>query len=227
MPHFTREFFDFFAELEENNERDWFNANKKRYEAHVKQPCLDFISDFAPLLEDLSPHYEAIPKAVGGSMFRIYRDVRFSKDKRPYKTAAGLMFKHVGGKHVVAPGFYLHMTAGEVAAGAGMWMPPNPVLAKIRTAIDQRSDEWGEIKAALTARGGRWHGADKALKRVPRGFDPDHVHGDDLKLKTVAVGIPMSESDALTDNFVERFAAACDELLPFVRFLGQAVGVEV
>ena len=100
--------FEFFVDLRQNNTRDWFKDNKQRYESIVKEPLLQFITDFRVPLAIISPHFSAIPR-VGGSLFRIYRDTRFSKDKSPYKTAAGVHFRHEAGKSVHAPGFYLHL----------------------------------------------------------------------------------------------------------------------
>jgi len=120
---FTPALFDFLRELKGNNNRDWFQTNKSRYEKDVKDPLLLFIADFADRVPEISPHIAAIPRATGGSMFRIYRDMRFSKDKTPYKTAAALHFRHESGKDVHAPGYYLHLEPGSVFMGAGIWKP--------------------------------------------------------------------------------------------------------
>src|ERR1700676_1379621 len=96
--HFTPGFFQFFRELKSNNRREWFQANKSRFETEARDPMIRFISDFAPHLSPISRHYYADPRPVGGSMFRIYRDVRFSKDKSPYKTNAGMFFHHLAGR---------------------------------------------------------------------------------------------------------------------------------
>src|SRR5919112_754543 len=114
---FGPELFGFLAELRAHNDRDWFAANKERYEGDVLEPALAFIEDFEPHLRAISPHLRADARRVGGSLFRIYRDTRFSKDKTPYKTTAGIYFRHEQGKDVQAPGFYLHLAPGEVFAG--------------------------------------------------------------------------------------------------------------
>ncbi len=128
FPGFPEDFFRFFVDLEQNNERAWFNQNKARYYESVVNPISEFIVAIAPRLQRISPHYIANPKPHGGSMFRIYRDTRFSKDKTPYKTHAGVQFRHEAGKDAHAPGFYVHLAPGEVFFGGGVWMPPNPVL---------------------------------------------------------------------------------------------------
>jgi uncharacterized protein (TIGR02453 family) len=100
--HFSRDLFSFLGELRSNNRREWFEANRARYERNVREPMLAFISDFAPLLRKISPKLVADPRPSGGSMFRIHRDVRFSPDKRPYKTHVAARFSHVMGRDVHA-----------------------------------------------------------------------------------------------------------------------------
>src|SRR5690348_16631092 len=93
--HFKRELFQFLDELNSNNRREWFEQNRARYERDVREPLITFIVDFAPRLKKISSSFIADPRPIGGSMFRIYRDVRFSTDKRPYKTHAAARFPHV------------------------------------------------------------------------------------------------------------------------------------
>ena len=126
--HISPEFFTFFRELKENNNREWFQANKQRYETQVREPLLHFITDFGVRLPEISPRYMADARKSGGSLFRIYRDVRFSKDKSPYKTTAGIQFRHENGKDVHAPGFYLHLEPDGVFVGVGIWHPETKIL---------------------------------------------------------------------------------------------------
>jgi uncharacterized protein (TIGR02453 family) len=91
---FGREFFEFFSDLEDNNEREWFEANKPRYQSEVLEPSYDFVSQVAERLPQLSPHFVAVPRLVRGSVFRIYRDTRYSHDKTTYKTFQGIRFPH-------------------------------------------------------------------------------------------------------------------------------------
>ena len=109
MGYFNRKLFIFLKDLAENNNREWFKANKDRYDEDVKEPALAFVQAFSAKLEKLSPHFRADPRANGGSLFRIYRDTRFSKDKSPYKTYTGIQFRHYAAKDAHAPGFYLHL----------------------------------------------------------------------------------------------------------------------
>jgi len=163
---FTKETFTFLTELAAHNERDWFKANKARYEAHVKDAALGFIAEFSSKLREVSPHFLAIPKVQGGSLMRIYRDTRFSKDKTPYKTNIGMHFNHTGGtKSIHAPGFYLHVEPGEVMAACGIWQPDSAAIARIRDAIVDDPDGWQAVRDA--AGGMAWWG--QSLKRAPRG----------------------------------------------------------
>ncbi len=168
-PYITPALFSFLRELKANNTREWFTEHKARYEQDVKEPLLDMIADFAPMLSELSPHYLAIPKASGGSLFRIYRDVRFSKNKDPYKTVAGVHFRHRLGKDVHAPGYYLHLEPGNVFYAMGMWHPAGPDLRAIRQRIDQDPDEWRDVKRTRSSH-----------QRIPGKVSPWCEHPKDL-----------------------------------------------
>ncbi|MEM7282905.1 MAG: TIGR02453 family protein, partial [Pseudomonadota bacterium] len=122
----------FLKQLEKNNDRAWFQENKHRYESDVLAPALEFIDAMATPLHKISPHFNAIPKRMGGSLMRVYRDTRFSKDKTPYKTNVGIQFRHQLGKDVHAPGYYFHIDPKSVFIGVGIWHPENKTLAKIR-----------------------------------------------------------------------------------------------
>ena len=130
-PVLPRELFGFLRELAENNDREWFQANRDRYREQVQEPLVAFIAAFSEPLSELAPRFVADPRPSGGSMFRIHRDVRFSKDKRPYKTHASAQFRHRRGRDVHAPGFYLHLEPGNVFAGAGMWRPSRAGAARL------------------------------------------------------------------------------------------------
>ena len=222
--HITPELFQFLAELRLNNERTWFQANKHRYEKHVKMPLLEFIADFGEHLERVSPHFVADARGNGGSMFRIYRDIRFSKDKTPYKTAAAMQFRHERARDVHAPGFYLHLEPGSVFFGAGMWGPDSASLKRIRDAIDTGQTRWrgvlGDEEFASTF---SLHGG--GLKRAPKGFDPDHPLIEDLKRKHFIASAELSEDEACEPGFIFEVADLCDRASGFVRFLTDAVGL--
>jgi len=215
MKYFDDETFAFLRELRIHNDRSWFNANKQRYERSVKKPVLAFVGDAGPFLRKLSVRLVADPRPVGGSMFRIYRDVRFSKDKSPYKTHVGVHFPL--GKGMATPGYYLHLEPRECFVAAGMWMPPPEQLQQIRTRIADRSADWRKASADLDPDEG-------ALKRPPRGFDPDHPMIEDIKRKSFTASLRLSDGQMVRDDVMQTFAKTCRELVPLMRFLAGAVG---
>src|ERR1700753_1280926 len=144
---FPKDFYAFFRELKAHNEREWFEDNKQRFRDHVQAPMSAFIEAMAPELKKVSKYFVADPRPNGGSMFRIYRDVRFSKDKRPYKEHAACHFRHTAGKDVHAPGFYMHFGDDEVFFGGGMYMPDPKSLGRIRDAIVGKPADWKAIRA--------------------------------------------------------------------------------
>jgi uncharacterized protein (TIGR02453 family) len=223
--HIRPDLFEFFTELRLNNNREWFLANKNRYQVTVRDPLLRFIADFSFHLGKISPHFVADPRPVGGSLFRIYRDTRFSKDKTPYKTAAGIQFRHERGRDVHAPGFYLHLEPKDVFAAMGLWHPDSQSLRRIRNAILRDSDRWLAVKSASRIQGS-FHFGGESLKRAPKGFDPDHPLIEDLKRKDFVIFEPLSESETCRAGFVERFAEICSGGSGFMEFLTSAVGLE-
>jgi uncharacterized protein (TIGR02453 family) len=219
---FPADLFRFFTDLEKNNNRDWFNAAKERYLAAVVQPMSDFIVAMQPRLKAISMHYVADPKPHGGSMFRIYRDARFSKDKTPYKTHAACQFRHAAGNDVHAPGFYVHLGTDGLLFGGGIWLPPGPQLNKIRDFIADNARSWARIKNApkVLELGGI---QGESLLRPPRGFNAEHVHIEDLKRKSFYVMAESDSSAALKPDFIDRVADACSRAAPLNRFICDAL----
>ncbi|MBT3314726.1 MAG: DUF2461 domain-containing protein [Anaerolineae bacterium] len=224
MPSISPALFAFLRELKENNNRPWFRENKTRYEEHVKDPLLQFIRDFGAHLPEISSNYIAVPKATGGSMFRIYRDVRFSKDKSPYKTAAAVQFRHAAGKDVHAPGFYLHLEPGSVFAGCGIWHPESKVAVNIREAIVEKPDAW---RAAIENDAFRntFQLGGESLKRPPRGFDADHPLIEELKRKDFIGSVELSEALVCRDDFLDHYVNLCKAASPMMQFLTEALGL--
>lgn len=223
-PYITPELFAFLRDLKENNDRDWFDENKPRYEQHVKEPLLDLIADFAPLLQDISPHYLAIPKTVGGSLFRIYRDVRFSKDKRPYKTHAGVHFRHQAGKDAHAPGYYLHLEPDQVFVALGVWQPPTSVLTDIRTQIVDHPDTWEAVRTD-SGFADTFEMQGETLTRMPRGFSEDDPHANDLKRKDFVGVHSLTEKEALSSDLLPRLHDNWSRGTPLMSFICRAVDV--
>jgi uncharacterized protein (TIGR02453 family) len=224
QPVFSRELYSFLEELREHNDRDWFAANKHRYEEHLLEPALDFIEAFAPKLAKISPHFVADPRPSGGSLFRIYRDTRFSKDKSPYKTNVGIHFRHERAKDAHAPGYYLHIGPGEVFAGGGIWHPDTQAANRIREAIVEDPDRWrratrtGAFAKQLTLGG-------DSLKRVPTWADAEHPHAEDLKRKDFFGSTRLSDKDVLAPGFVDEYARICKAAAPLMQFLCDALDV--
>lgn len=219
---FPADLFRFFRELEKNNNRSWFQASKERFMLSVVEPMSAFIEAMQPRLKSISPHFIVDPKPHGGSMFRIYRDTRFSKDKIPYKTHAACQFRHSAGKDAHAPGFYVHLAPGEVFFGGGIWHPPAPQLNRIRDFIADNARSWARIKNAKKIQDiGGIRG--DALQRPPRGFDAQHVHIDDLKRKSFYVMMESEPAEALRPDFVERVGDACQRAAPLNRYICDAL----
>jgi uncharacterized protein (TIGR02453 family) len=223
--HFSRDLFTFLKELGCNNRREWFEANRARYERYVREPMLAFIADFAPQLKKISPKLIADPRPSGGSMFRIYRDVRFSPDKRPYKTHVSARFSHVMGRDVHAPGFYVHLEPGGVFFAAGIWHPDPATLAKIRDFIVKHPAQWKKaINDANFCKLCTLEG--DVLSRPPKGYDPRHPLIDDLKRKDFIAVTNLDEAEAFAPSFTDRFTAVCVAASPLMRFLTRALDLQ-
>jgi uncharacterized protein (TIGR02453 family) len=218
-PYVTRDLFRFFDELRRHNDRAWFDVNRDWYLAGVRDPLLGFVAAIAPRLRAISPHIVADARPWRGSLRRIHRDTRFSRDKTPYRTGAGLSFPLRAARDVEAPGYYLHLEPGRVFVGAGMWRPGGDTLHAIREAIVANPAGWKRASRSGLARG------EPALKRSPRGFDPEHPLADDLKRLSFTVTVPFTERQACAPDFPARVVAACRREAPLVRFLARALGL--
>lgn len=223
-PFFTPALFEFLRQLTRNNNREWFLKNKPRYEAQVKEPALRFIEDVGPGLRKISKHLVADPRPVGGSLFRINRDIRFSKDKSPYKTAVGISFGHDMGHEVAAPGLYLQLGVDGTWAGGGVHMPDTPALNRVRDAIVKDTVTWKRLVtnpkfAPMAVNQG------ETLKRPPAGYDPDHPFVEDLKRKQYLWHVRFMQKDVLEPDFMQRYLDACRTAAPFTAFLAKALGV--
>jgi uncharacterized protein (TIGR02453 family) len=219
---FSPALFTFLRQLKKNNDREWFTANKARYEEEIREPALDFIAGFAPRLYRISPHFLADPRPVGGSLFRIHRDTRFSKDKTPYKTHTGIQFRHEAAKDVHAPGYYVHLEPGLVMVAAGVWHPDSSALVRIRAAIDADPAGWRRATTGKRFRERFELGGD-SLKRPPAGFAADHPLIDDLKRKDFVAAARLEERDVTAADFDEKLVREFRTAAPFVAFLCEAL----
>ncbi len=218
--YFGRETFRFLRDLADNNDREWFRANRARYEERVRDPALRFIQDFAAELGKLSGHFRAGPRAL----FRIHRDTRFSKDKSPYKIYTGIQFRHDRAKDVHAPGYYLHIEPSGVFAGVGIWRPDSISLRAIRERIAEKPAEWKKATRAKRFRESLNLQGDR-LKRAPKGFDAEHPLVDDLRWKDFIAIRNLPQSFVAGADLPKELAALYRSGSPFMRFLCDAVGV--
>jgi len=219
---FPKDFFAFFKALKKNNNRDWFNANKARYLESVVGPMGEYIGSMAPLLEAISPYYNADPRPHGGSMFRIYRDTRFSNDKTPYKTHAACHFRHRAGRDAHAPGFYLHIETDGISIGGGIWRPPAKQLGQIREFIADNPAAWDGLAQSDEIRDlGGIQG--DSLKRPPRGFAADARHIEDLKRKSFYVMSGFSAGLALSPDLVTESARVFRTTAKLNHFISDAL----
>ncbi|MEO7621986.1 MAG: DUF2461 domain-containing protein [Gallionella sp.] len=216
--YFTKQTFVFLSALVENNTREWFEEHKQDYEDLVRTPALDFISDMADEMPAITKHFRALPNKVGGSLMRVYRDTRFSKNKAPYKTNIGIQFRHEVGKDIHAPGYYVHIAPDECFIGVGLWHPDADALFKIREAIVKNGKAW---VAARDDKAFSQHFSleGDALANSPRGFAKDHPLVKDLKRKDFIGLAALSKGNVIAKDFraqvVERFKQA----EPMMRFL--------
>lgn len=214
MPNFRGfppEGLAFFAALAANNTRDHWLANKETFERTVRDPLRAFLDDVA---DEFGTFH----------LFRMNRDVRFAKDKSPYKTFTGIQFRHELGRDVHAPGFYLHLEPGQVFAGAGVWHPDAEALGRIRDAIVADPDRWTKVvRERRFAELFRLEG--DALKRPPAGYDSAHPAIDDLKRKDFIAVAPMADRRATSAGLDDELAGMWLTAAPFVHFLCDAVGV--
>ena len=217
---FTPDLFAFFRDLKRNNNREWFTANKDRYVASVEAPMLQFIRDVGERLPDISPSFRADARRFGGSLYRIYRDTRFSPDKTPYKPWTAATFRHRAARgEVEAPGFYIRLSPTENFGGGGIYHPSMPSLTRIRQHIVDNPRGWNVVKQA----GGQLGG--DSLKRAPAGFDPAHRFIEDLRRKSFYTGEEFTEADVTSAGFIDQFMGACRNSAPLVKFLTVSQGL--
>jgi len=219
FPGFPPEALQFFRGLARNNRRAWFLPRKPIYEEKVKEPMRQLVDALNIALHDFAPEYQTDPdKAI----FRIYRDVRFSKDKKPYKEHIAATFHRRGTTSHGQAGYYIAISHKEAAVGGGVYAPEPPQLLAIRERIAARHEEFRRILAARPVRKllGNLHG--DQLSRVPRGFAAGHPAADLLRYKYYILYAELkpslATSPALYKQIVERFRV----MVPFMQFLTES-----
>jgi uncharacterized protein (TIGR02453 family) len=226
---FSRGALTFLRQLKRNNKRDWFLAHKETYDSEVLGPLKLLVEEVDVRFGDFAPEFVGDPKR---SIFRIYRDVRFSKDKSPYKTHAASWFKHQNSGHGVGSeshgsgaGFYFHLEPGASFLAGGIWMPPRPTLNQLRDSIAAKPAEFEKtITTPAFKRRFRKLSEEAMLTRMPRGFAPGHAAEKWLRYQSFTAGAELSEADVLSRRLVDRIEKDYKVLLPFVRWLNQSLG---
>ncbi len=238
-PYFTEDTLRFFRQLSQHNDKAWFDAHREAYERDVRSPCLRFISDIAAPLSALSSSFVASPKKVGGSLFRIHRDTRFSKDKTPYKTHAGMSFFHAatrgaaradaGGNaapgRLDAPVFYFHLSPGESFIGGGIWHPQPETLRRIRAYLVNNPASWQQATQGTAFRRHFALGGD-SLSRPPRGFDPAHPLIEDLKRKDFVASMSLDDATLLKADLPQQVVKHYQVLAPMMDWLCGALDLD-
>jgi uncharacterized protein (TIGR02453 family) len=227
MP-FTKRALSFFRGLARHNEKPWFEAHRDEYEAEVRQPMRELIEDLDARFAEFAPEIGGDPKR---SMFRIYRDIRFSKDKSPYKTHAACWFHHLNAARTVgaeadagSAGYYFHLEpGGRSMIGAGLWMPPRPQLNKLREAIAKDPKGFDKMTRSIPSRFG---GLDDegALKRMPRGYGEDHPAAKWLRFQSFTSGRTLTDAQVTRPSLASVLGREYEALLPLVRWMNGARG---
>ncbi len=220
----------FLRGLKRHNERPWFEAHRAEYEAVVKDPMRELIEELDVRLARFAPEIIGDPKR---SMFRIYRDIRFSADKSPYKTHASCWFYHRDGSRAVGreaagggAGFYFQIAPGDSFIGGGMWMPPREALVTLRDAIAEDAKRFERLATDRRVQR-RFGGLDEeaVLRRVPRGFAPDHPAARWLKFQSFVTGRALSDAQAVSARLPALLEADFRLMLPLVRWINQRLGL--
>jgi uncharacterized protein (TIGR02453 family) len=215
---FSRKTVSFLRSLKRNNRREWFQPRKEQYEEFVRQPMIAVVEQLALDFRSIAPELIASPKH---SLFRIYRDTRFSADKRPLKTHASAVFRPKSLPKPQGAGLYFEIAPAWVWIGGGMWRPEPPELVRLRAHIDET---WPEIRdltraPAFRRRFGGLSG--DTMSRVARGYPADHPAAEFLKFRQFFAGAEFPAALAYGPEFYPTLLATFKSLMPLVRFLNE------
>lgn len=227
---FTPASLRFFRALRRNNAKPWFEAHRSEYEEQVRRPMRALIEELDVRLARFAPEITGDPRR---SLFRINRDIRFSADKSPYKTHAACWFYHQDGDRKVGgeaegggAGFYFHLAPGESFAGGGIWMPPRPVLNRLRDAIAEDPAGFGRVAGGAQVKR-RFGGLsrEEMLKRMPRGYAEDHPAAAWLRFQSFTVGRMLTDSQVTSSRLAGLLERDYRAMLPLVRWLNLSLGL--
>jgi len=213
----------FFRGLARNNNRDWFQPRKPVFDEKVKQPMRELVEVVNVALRDFAPEYVTDPEKA---IFRIYRDVRFSKDKKPYKEHIAATFHLRGTTTHGQAGYYFAISHKEVAIGGGVYMPEPAQLLAIRQSIAERHQEFRRILAARPVRRLLGDLQGDQLSRVPKGFLADHPAADLLRFKNYVLYVELAPALATSPDLYKEILDRFRVLVPFMRFLTAPFAVE-
>jgi uncharacterized protein (TIGR02453 family) len=221
--------FTFLRGLARHNNKPWFETHRAAYETDVRAPMLALVDELDAVLGDIAPEFRGDPRK---SVFRIYRDVRFSHDKSPYKTHVACWLFHADAGHGVGleahggAGFYVHIEPGASMVGGGFWMPPKPALDRVRDALveDQHGFE-KLLSAPAFRRRFKTLSDEEMLTRVPRGYAPDHPAATWLRYKSFTAGRRLADAETASRKLLSAVRTDIAALLPLARWLNTAIGL--
>jgi uncharacterized protein (TIGR02453 family) len=212
----------FLRDLATHNDKSWFDAHRSSYES-ARNHHIEFIAELIDGIAAFDP--DIAGQTAKSTLFRINRDVRFSKNKAPYKTNFGASLARGGRKSTFA-GYYFHLEPGASFVGGGMWMPAPADLAKVRQEIDYCLDEFrGIVESSAFGEQfrGLSDGADMRLQRVPKGYEADNPAATFLKYKSFVAMKPLQDALLCSDRALKESIDACKALHPLLKFLNRAV----
>ena len=212
----------FLKDLSKNNNKSWFEANRKKYE----EAKTDFASFIQTVIDKHGKKDDGIAHLKAKDcMFRINRDVRFSKDKSPYKNNMGAYMNKEGKKSILG-GYYFHCQPGQSFVGGGLWMPMPPELSKVRQEIDYNLDAFKKIissKKFKTTYGDLSRDAEYVLSRVPKGYEADNPAADYLKMKSFVAMTSLKDTDLVSKELTKKVLDAFDTLQPMLKFINESI----
>ena len=216
---FPKEYFTFFNKLKKNNTKQWFEKHRSEYDEFVMHPAREFVTEMGKKLRKIAPEVNAIPK-INKSLFKINRDVRFSKDKSPYKTYMGIWLWEGDRKRMECSGFYLHVENKNMLIGVGIKMFSKPLMDRYRKAVVDKK-QGAALKSAVKKVTGKGYLIDgKHYKKVPRGYDADHPNGEYLLYNGLTARVEEKVPDAFYSGALIDYAYThYKNMLPLHRWL--------
>lgn len=221
---FEPELLEFLSGLRRHNTKAWFDAHRSDYETYYREAFVRFVAEFGERLPKISRYLVADPRPTGGSVMRIYRDIRFSKDKSPYRTYTVVHFGHRDGGEGTSPGLFLYVDAQEVSAGGGLWHPEPATAKAIRTAIHKDPKGWTAATRTAAFRR-KFELTGESLKRVPPGFPPESPLGEDLRRKDYVASSDLTTKQLTSPGFLDTYEGVARSVAPLMRFLCRATGL--